>query len=53
MVIDPKSHVSLWVLTEYSEPAGREKNREKNYEAAMTTLIGDVKALVSPPTQPK
>ncbi len=48
-IIDPKTHIPLWGLAEYVEPAGKVKNREKNYDLAMTALVNDVKKLASPP----
>lgn len=47
-MIDPRTNITLWSIAEYSEPAGRQKNREKNYETAIAALIKDVKSLVSP-----
>ena len=48
-IIDPKTRITLWVFTEYAQPAGLQKNREKNYEVAMAALIKDLKALASAP----
>ena len=44
---DPKSNVRLWTLTRYVEPAGMSKNRERNFDVAMSALTEDVKSLVS------
>jgi len=49
VILDSKMHVALWTIYKYVEPAGMAKNREKNYELAMTALIEDVKNLVAPP----
>jgi hypothetical protein len=46
--IDPKTHVALWTIYEYVEPAGMTKNRVKNYEVAMTALLEDFKSTVAP-----
>jgi hypothetical protein len=46
--IDPKTHVALWTIYKYLEPAGMTKNREKNYQLAMTTLMEDLKSTVAP-----
>lgn len=46
--IDPKTHVSLWTIYKYVEPAGMTKNREKNYDLAMTALLEDLKTTVAP-----
>jgi hypothetical protein len=45
-IIDPKSRITLWTLRAYEEPAILPKNRERNYDLAITALLGDVKALV-------
>ncbi len=46
--IDPKTHLALWTIYKYVEPAGMTKNREKNYELAMTALLEDFKSTVAP-----
>ena len=46
--IDPKTHVALWTIYKYVEPAGMTKNREKNYDLAMTALMEDLKSTVVP-----
>jgi hypothetical protein len=46
--IDPKTHVALWTIYKYVEPAGMTKNREKNYDLAMTALMEDLKSTVAP-----
>jgi hypothetical protein len=48
VVLDPKTHIGLWTLTKYVEPAGMAKNREKNYNIAMDALVEDLKNLASP-----
>jgi hypothetical protein len=51
-IVDPKTQVALWGVTEHLEAAGMAKNREKNFNLAMTALLNDVKQLVSPLPQP-
>jgi hypothetical protein len=46
--IDPKTHVALWTIYKYVEPAGMTKNREKNSELAMTALLEDFKSTIAP-----
>ena len=46
---DPKTNVRLWTLTSYVDFAGTPKNREKNYDTAMSALMDDLKSLASPP----
>jgi hypothetical protein len=53
VVLDPKTHVGLWTITKYVEPAGMAKNREKNYNVGMNALMDDLKTLVSPAAAPK
>jgi len=48
VALDPKTHVGLWTINKYLEPAGMAKNREKNYNIAMDALMDDLKNLVSP-----
>lgn len=45
--IEPKTHVTLWTLTRNIEPAGMAKNREKNYDIAMSALMNDLKTVAS------
>ena len=53
-ILDPKSHVTLWTITEYVGGALLEGNREKNYVQAMGRLVADLQALTSgaPATSP-
>jgi hypothetical protein len=46
--IDPKTHVALWTIYKYVEPAGMTKNREKNYDLALTALLEDFKSTLAP-----
>jgi hypothetical protein len=52
VVIDPKTHVTLWNLTEYVRGAILLGNRDKNFDQAMNTVVGRMKSLMlpSPPT---
>jgi hypothetical protein len=51
-IIDPKTNITMWVLTNYVSIAGLSKTREKNYDMAMTELVNNLKTLVlpAPPT---
>jgi hypothetical protein len=49
VVLDPKTHIVLWTFTKYADPAGMAKNREKNYDLAMSELMDDVKVIAGPP----
>jgi hypothetical protein len=52
VIVDPKTHTTLWSVAQYIEPGGLAKTREKNYELAMTALVSNVKAVVLSPTAP-
>jgi hypothetical protein len=49
LILDPKTRITLWTVTEYIGPAMLAKNRDKNFDLAMTALVNDVKSLASPP----
>jgi hypothetical protein len=48
--LDPRTHVTLWTVTEYIGVAMRAKNRDKNFDFAVIALVNDVKNLLSPPS---
>jgi hypothetical protein len=48
VVIDPKTHVTLWNLTEYVRGAILLGNRDKNFDQAMTTIVNRLKILMVP-----
>ena len=50
VILDPKTNIKLWTLTKNVEYAGMAKNREKNYNLAMESLINDLKDVVSSPS---
>jgi hypothetical protein len=47
VILDPKTHMSLWTITEYVGGAILEGNREKNYAQAMGRVVADLQALTS------
>jgi hypothetical protein len=49
VVIDPKTHVTLWNFTEYVRGAILLGNRDKNFDQAMTTIMNRVKKMVDTP----
>jgi hypothetical protein len=51
VLIDSKSHVVLWSLTEQSNYAARQKNRDKNLDAVVDILVKDFASIVSPQPQ--
>jgi hypothetical protein len=48
IVIDPKTHVTLWNFTEYVRGAILLGNRDKNFDQAMTTIVNRLKILMVP-----
>jgi hypothetical protein len=48
VVIDPKTHVTLWTLIEYVRGAVLLGNRDKNFDYAMDMIVNRLKALESP-----
>jgi hypothetical protein len=49
VVIDPKTHITLWNITEYVQGALLLGNRDKNFDEAMNTVVARLKALTAPP----
>src|ERR1700677_510109 len=39
VIIDPKTHITLWNITEYVQGAMLLGNRDKNFDQAMTTVV--------------
>jgi len=48
VMIDPKTHATLWNLTEYVRGAILLGNRDKNFDQAMNTVAGRLKLLAIP-----
>ena len=48
-VIDPKTHVTLWNLTQYVRGAVLLGNRDKNFDLAMTTIVNRLRLLATAP----
>ena len=48
LVIDPKTHITLWVFTQYVRGAMLLGNRDKNFDVAMTTVVNHMKLLAVP-----
>jgi hypothetical protein len=45
VILDPKTHVTLWAFTEYIENAILGSNREKHFEQGMESIVADAKSL--------
>ncbi|MFZ0296520.1 MAG: hypothetical protein WAL52_23100 [Candidatus Sulfotelmatobacter sp.] len=52
VIIDPRTHVTLWNLTEYVRGAILLGNRDKNFDQAMTTILNRMKLLAVPAATP-
>jgi hypothetical protein len=52
VVIDPKTHITLWNFTEYVRGAMLLGNRDKKFDQAMTTIVNRLKNLVISPAVP-
>jgi hypothetical protein len=52
VVIDPKTHVTLWNFTEYVRGAILLSSRDKNFDQAMNTVVGRMRSLISPVPPP-
>ena len=52
VLIDPKTHVTLWNLTDYVRGAVLLGNRDKNFDQAMTTIVNRMKILANQPAAP-
>jgi hypothetical protein len=48
VVIDPKTHITLWNFTEYVRGAILLGNRDKNFDQAMTTIVNRLKVMMVP-----
>jgi hypothetical protein len=48
VMIDPKTHITLWSFTQYVRGAMLLGNRDKNFDQAMTTVVNHLKLLAAP-----
>jgi hypothetical protein len=48
-IIDPKTHVTLWNLTQYVRGAILLGNRDKNFDLALTTIVNRLRILSTAP----
>jgi hypothetical protein len=46
-LIEPKTHTLVWSLTERTNYAALQKNRDKNLDSAIAALVTDFGTLVS------
>ena len=47
VILDPKTHTTLWTCVEHAVGAGRQKTRDAAFDRAMTLLMGDLKTLAA------
>jgi hypothetical protein len=50
VVLDPKTHFTLWTLSEHAMAAGRQKTRDASFDRAISLLSDDLKKLVAGPS---
>jgi hypothetical protein len=48
-LVDPKTHITLWTLTEHIEPARTHDGDNANFDHAVQRLVGDLELLVTDP----
>jgi hypothetical protein len=55
VILDPKTHVTLWTFTEYVGGALLEGNRDKNFDQALGRIVADIQSLAAtaPPSPAK
>ena len=49
LVLDPKTHVTLWQFMEHIMGWSRDDTGRKNFESTMNSLVSDVKKLIAGP----
>jgi hypothetical protein len=49
VILDPKTHITLWTIIEPVQPWARESTGRKNFDQAMAKLMDDVKKLTAAP----
>jgi len=52
-LLDPKTRITLWTLISHMVPTALTQNgRDKNFDAALSTLVADLKTLTAQPPPP-
>jgi hypothetical protein len=49
-ILDPKTRVALWYLTEHIQPGRDKESDNKNFDSAVDRIVGKAKMLVESPT---
>jgi hypothetical protein len=47
LILDPKSHTTLWTLNQVANAANRDATARKNFDKAMNSLVASIKDLVA------
>lgn len=51
LIIDPKTHVLMWGVTEFVRTANRDSTARTNFDKAVASIVDDIKELTSTPEQ--
>jgi hypothetical protein len=47
LILDPKSHITLWTLNQFATAANRDATARKNFDKAMNALVATIQGLVT------
>jgi hypothetical protein len=47
LILDPKSHITLWTLNQIPNAANRDATARKNFDKAMNALVATIQGLVT------
>ena len=47
LILDPKSHITLWTLNQAANAANRDATARKNFDKALNSLVATIKDLVA------
>jgi hypothetical protein len=47
LILDPKSHITLWTLNQVANAANRDATARKNFDKAMNSLVATIKDLLA------
>jgi hypothetical protein len=47
VLLDPRTHVTLWTFSEHADAAGRQKTRDASFDQAISRISDDLKKLVA------
>jgi hypothetical protein len=50
VLLDPRTHVTLWTFSEHADAAGRQKTRDASFDQAISRISDDLKKLVAGPS---